>query len=87
MITKEEKEKYESLQKHIRALPNQHLTIKQEKKLYAERMERRKEMLREAGERVKQEPETIFINHLRKRINLEDVTDEIREKEIAFYID
>jgi len=85
MLTKEEREKYESLQKYVKALPDQHLTIKQEKKLYAERMERRKEMQAKATERVRKEEKRIWVNHLYKYMPASEYTEQIEQKELDFF--
>lgn len=83
---KEAQEKFAKLTNYYASQPIQHISLKQEKLLYAERMERRKKMFAKAKKRLKQEPKTIFINSITKRVKLSDVSEDMIDREQDFII-
>lgn len=85
MNQKEAGEKLKIINNYNLAQPIQHLSLKQEKKLYAERLERREKTVQESKERVAKEPKTVWLNTLRKRLPVSEITTQMMEAEENFW--
>jgi len=86
MITEKQQNQLDYMEQAVSQMRSAEVNMAIELKERDTREKRRDELLELTKKRIENQPRKIFINHLYKHIDINDITEEMEEKESEFII-